>query len=162
MPQPSPGGGLRTGPVCSPENVGEGRRDARRQRGPRRPATPVYGGPVVTISRAEFEDEAGQALDQIPEEFLRQLNNIALLVEDEAPPDQPGLLGLYEGVPLPERTGGYAYGPLPDKITLFQGPLQRVSGTRAELRHQIAVTVVHEIGHYFGIDDDRLHELGWG
>ncbi|CAG7572898.1 putative Zn-dependent protease with MMP-like domain [Barrientosiimonas humi] len=114
------------------------------------------------MSRAEFEDEAGQALDLIPPELLARLQNIAILVEDDPPVDQPNLLGLYVGVPLPERTDSWAYGSLPDRITLFQRPLERISATREELREQIAVTVVHEIGHYFGIDDDRLHELGWG
>lgn len=114
------------------------------------------------MSRAEFEEVAGDALDLIPPELLNRISNVAILVEDEPPADQPGLLGLYEGIPLPNRLDSYAYGSLPDRITLFQGSLQRYCRTQEELRQQIAVTVVHEIGHYFGIDDDRLHELGWG
>lgn len=115
------------------------------------------------MSREEFETEAGNALDLIPPEFLNRLHNIAILVEDEPGPDQPEtLLGLYEGIPLTERLDSWAYGSLPDRITLFQGPLQRMSRDTQELREQIAITMVHEIGHYFGIDDDRLHELGWG
>lgn len=124
---------------------------------------PGYSGAVVSMSREDFEDEAGQALDLIPPEFLDRLKNIAILVEDEPAPDQPEtLLGLYEGIPLTERLDSWAYGSLPDRITLFQGPLQRMSRTTQELREQIAITMVHEIGHYFGIDDERLHELGWG
>lgn len=115
------------------------------------------------MSRDEFEDEAGRALDLIPPELLNRLTNVAILVEDEPPAEQPAtLLGLYEGIPLTERLDSWAYGSLPDRITLFQGPLQRMCRTSAELREQIAITMVHEIGHYFGIDDDRLHELGWG
>lgn len=114
------------------------------------------------MSRSEFENVAGEALDLIPAELLDRISNVAIIVEDEPPADQPNLLGLYHGIPLPERLDSYAYGSLPDTITLYQGSLQRYSRTTEELRQQIAVTVVHEIGHYFGIDDDRLHELGWG
>ena len=118
---------------------------------------------MVERGREEFEDEAGKALDLIPPELLNRINNVAILVEDEPGAGQPAtLLGLYEGVPLTERLDSWAYGTLPDRITLFQGPLQRMSRDAEELRQQIAITMVHEIGHYFGIDDERLHELGWG
>lgn len=114
------------------------------------------------MSRAEFEEVAGEALDLIPADLLDRISNVAIVIEDDPPADQPNLLGLYQGIPLPERLDSYGYGSLPDKITLFQGSLQRFSHSTEELKQQIAVTVVHEIGHYFGIDDDRLHELGWG
>ncbi|WP_040385559.1 metallopeptidase family protein [Demetria terragena] len=115
------------------------------------------------MSREEFENAAGEALDLVPSEFMNRLTNIAIVVEDEPGPDQPAnLLGLYEGVPLPERTSDWGHPTFPDRITLFQAPLQRICRDVEELREQIAVTLIHEIGHYFGIDDDRLHELGWG
>lgn len=115
------------------------------------------------MSRKQFEEEAGLALDLVPPEFLDRLSNIAIIVEDEPGPDQPdSLLGLYEGVPLPERTSDWGHPTFPDRITLFQGPLQRLCRDTEELRQEIAVTLIHEIGHYFGIDDERLHELGWG
>ena len=87
------------------------------------------------------------------------LENVAIMVEDEPPPDEPDLLGLYDGVPLTERD---RWGlELPDRITIFQGPLQRMCESEAELREEIAITVVHELAHHFGIDDDRLEQLGW-
>ena len=86
------------------------------------------------------------------------MRNVVVLVEDE--PAVPGLLGLYEGVPLTERDTYYG-GVLPDRITIYRGPLSRLSRDVAELQHEVRVTVVHEIAHHFGIDDDRLHQLGW-
>ncbi len=94
----------------------------------------------------------------MPPELGRLIRNVVLLVEDEPP--EPGLLGLYEGVPLTRRDSYYA-GVLPDRITIFRGPLCRFSRDLAELAHEVRVTVVHEVAHHFGIDDDRLHELGW-
>jgi predicted Zn-dependent protease with MMP-like domain len=111
------------------------------------------------VSRAVFEAAVDDALTLIPQELLDQLDNVAILVEDEPPSDDPHLLGLYEGTPLTERDGWGL--ELPDRITLFQGPLERFCADITDLREQIAVTVVHEVAHYFGIDDDRLHELGW-
>lgn len=112
------------------------------------------------LSDAEFEEAVEQALATIPEDLRAALDNVVILVEDEPPDDEPDLLGLYDGVPLTERDGSWAMA-LPDRILIFQGPLQRLCDTREELLDEIAVTVVHEIAHYFGIDDDRLHELGW-
>jgi predicted Zn-dependent protease with MMP-like domain len=109
----------------------------------------------------EFEEAVGEALDLIPEELARLMTNVAVLIDDEPPPAEPGLLGLYEGVPLTERDGWWDAGSLPDRITIFKGPLTRLCTGREELRDEIAVTVVHEVAHHFGIDDDRLHELGW-
>lgn len=116
---------------------------------------------MVQMSRAEFEDAVGDALDGIPAELMAVVDNVVVLVEDEAPPDDPDLLGLYEGTPMTERDHGWA-GVLPDRITIFRGPLSRMCGTREELVEEIGVTVVHEVAHYFGIDDARLHDLGWG
>ena len=90
------------------------------------------------------------------------LDNVVFLVEDEPPADDPDLLGVYEGVPLTERGDGWAAGALPDRILLFRGPLTRMCADDEELTEEIAVTVVHEIAHHFGIDDATLHDLGWG
>ena len=103
------------------------------------------------------QDQGGQVARAIAEA------NVAILVEEEPTPEQSRgaeLLGLYEGIPLDHRSvfDGYAQ---PDRIFVYRGPLQRVSGTREELVEQIAVTVLHELGHLFGISDERLHELGW-
>lgn len=120
----------------------------------------------VALSREEFEDAVADALDEVPQDLLDRLENVVFLIEDEPASDQKPvhgeLLGLYVGVPLPQRLDSYMYGSLPDRIYLFQGPLTRLSHDRADLIEQIRVTTLHEIGHYFGMDDDRLHELGWG
>lgn len=115
-----------------------------------------------SLSEDEFRDAVGDALDQIPDELTRLLSNVAVLVEDEPPPDEPDLLGIYEGTPLTERDGWWDAGSLPDRITIFKGPLERMCVDRDDLLEEIAVTVVHEVAHHFGVDDDRLHELGWG
>lgn len=111
------------------------------------------------MSEAEFENIVGEALDLIPAALMDQVENVVFLVEDESPEGE--LLGLYEGVPLMHRSD-MAGGWLPDRITLYRLPILRMCRTVEEVRHEVAVTVVHEIAHYFGIDDDRLHELGWG
>ena len=118
---------------------------------------------MVTMSPEEFEDAVSAALDSVPPALMAMLDNVAFFVEDEPPPDEPAdLLGIYEGVPLTERDFGWGSGALPDRITLFQGPLSRMCADREELEDEITITVVHEIAHHFGIDDDRLHDLGWG
>ncbi|MGO4598814.1 metallopeptidase family protein [Terrabacter sp. 2RAF25] len=117
---------------------------------------------MVHLSEAEFDGAVGDALDSIPTGLARAMDNVVVLVEDEPPADDPDLLGVYDGTPLTERDGWWAAGALPDRITIFRGPLQRMCETREELRHEIAVTVVHEVAHHFGIDDDQLHQLGWG
>ncbi|WNB87600.1 metallopeptidase family protein [Cellulomonas sp. ATA003] len=113
------------------------------------------------MSREEFEDAVRDALDEIPEELAQQMDNVVVLVEDDPPPDDPELLGLYEGVPLTERGDFWATGALPDRITIFRLPTLALCESRDEVVEEVAVTVVHEIAHHFGIDDDRLHELGW-
>jgi len=100
----------------------------------------------------------GAALDSIPPDLARLIDNVAILVEDEAP--EPRLLGLYEGIPLTERDTHYA-GVLPDRITLYRLPICRTCSSEAAVVEQVRVTVVHEVAHHFGIDDDRLDELGW-
>ncbi|MER7070786.1 metallopeptidase family protein [Terrabacter sp. NPDC000476] len=114
------------------------------------------------LSDAAFEDAVSRALDSIPAELARAMDNVVVLVEAEPPADDPDLLGVYDGTPLTERDGWWGAGSLPDRITIFSGPLRRMCADAEELEHEIAVTVVHEIAHHFGIDDAQLHELGWG
>ena len=113
----------------------------------------------------EFEAVLGDAIEALPDWVHEALDNIDLLVEDEADedldPEGEGLLGLYLGTPLPERGVDYA-GELPDVIYIFRRPHLELGLGRAELKDEIVTTLVHEIAHYFGIDDDHLHELGWG
>jgi len=89
------------------------------------------------------------------------LNNVVILVEDESPPGESELLGLYEGHALTDRGWDYS-GVLPDRITIYRNPTLRICDTEDDVVDEVAVTVVHEIAHHFGIDDARLHELGWG
>jgi predicted Zn-dependent protease with MMP-like domain len=117
---------------------------------------------VEPLTPAEFDARVQDALDEVPEELMAMLDNVVFLVEDEPPADDPDLLGVYEGVPLTERGDAWAAGALPDRIVLFRGPLARMCVDDDELTEEIAVTVVHEIAHHFGIDDAALHDLGWG
>jgi len=116
---------------------------------------------VLTMTAEEFDDAVGDALDEVPAELLALMDNVVFLVEDEPPSEDPELLGVYDGTPLTERNDGWASGALPDRITIFRGPTLRMCQTREEILEEVAVTVVHEIAHHFGIDDERLHELGW-
>lgn len=114
------------------------------------------------MSRERFEDAVRDALDLVPAELADQMDNVVVLVEDDPPPDEPAdLLGLYEGVALTERDSWWAAGSLPDRITIFRNPTLAICDTEDEVVDEVAVTVVHEIAHHFGIDDERLHELGW-
>lgn len=105
-----------------------------------------------------FEDQVRAALDGLPPHIAEALDNVAVVVEDENPED-PDLLGLYHGVPLPER--GDVAGLLPDKISIYRIPLEESFPDPFELRKEIRITVLHELGHYFGLDEDRLEELGY-
>ncbi|WP_329133329.1 metallopeptidase family protein [Streptomyces sp. NBC_01476] len=116
---------------------------------------------MLEMTREEFEELVGEALDRIPAELTRLMDNVAVFVEDEPAPGQPELLGLYEGTPLTERGEWYA-GVLPDRITIFRGPTLRMVASREEAVEETEITVVHEIAHHFGIDDERLHALGYG
>lgn len=116
---------------------------------------------MLEMTTQEFDDAVADALDDVPAELLALMNNVVFLVEEEPPSADPELLGVYDGTPLTERDDGWAAGALPDRITIFRGPTLRMCQTRAQVRREVAVTVVHEIGHHFGIDDGRLHELGW-
>ncbi|GAA4845445.1 metallopeptidase family protein [Luteimicrobium xylanilyticum] len=116
---------------------------------------------MVEMTREEFEDAVRDALDEIPRDLAAQIDNVVVLVEDDAPADDPELLGLYEGTPLTERGAWWAAGALPDRITIYRNPTLAICETREDVVEEVVVTVVHEVAHFFGIDDERLHELGW-
>jgi predicted Zn-dependent protease with MMP-like domain len=105
-----------------------------------------------------FEDHVRAALDELPVGLAGAIRNVAVVVEDENPED-PDLFGLYQGVPLPERGDGA--GLLPDKISIYRIPLEETFEDPDELREEIRTTVLHELAHYFGIDEERLLELGY-
>ena len=105
-----------------------------------------------------FDDQVRAALDSVPAGIAGALTNVAIVIADEHP-DDPDLFGLYEGVPLTERGDGV--GLPPDKITIYRTPLEESFGDPAELRAEIRITVLHELGHYFGLDEDRIAELGY-
>ena len=108
-----------------------------------------------------FEEHVRAALDSLPAELQNAMSNVEIVVEDENS-EEPDLYGLYLGIPLTERDEGYA-GVLPDKIEIYRIPLEEEFGDDpAVLEDEIRITVVHEIAHHFGIDEDRLSELGWG
>jgi predicted Zn-dependent protease with MMP-like domain len=116
---------------------------------------------MVSVSRERFEELVADALDTVPAELADILTNVVVLVEDDPPDGNPGLLGLYEGVPLTERGEAYS-GVLPDVITIFRHPLMLRCASAEEIVDEVRITVVHELAHHFGIDDDRLHGLGYG
>ncbi len=115
---------------------------------------------MVEMTSEEFEAEVDDALDAIPDELLDMVDNCVVLIEDEPDGDDPDLLGLYDGVALTDR-GDLWGGDLPDRILIYRNPTLRMCASVDEVRDEVAITVVHEIAHHFGIDDDRLHELGW-
>lgn len=112
---------------------------------------------AVDVSRERFEELVADALDSLPDDLGRLMDNVAVVVEDAAT-GRP-LLGLYEGVPLTRRWG-YA-GAMPDRITIYQRPICAMASTEDEVREQVRRTVIHEVGHHFGIGDARLRQLGW-
>jgi predicted Zn-dependent protease with MMP-like domain len=114
---------------------------------------------VIDVNEEQFGALVEAALDGIPEQLGRLMRNVAVVVEDMG--GSPNLLGLYQGVPLTQRTSHYA-GVLPDRITIYRLPILARCRTPEDVVRQVRITVVHEIGHHFGIDDERLHELGWG
>jgi predicted Zn-dependent protease with MMP-like domain len=113
---------------------------------------------VIEIDPERFEDMVAAAVDGLPEEFGKLMSNIAVTVEHWGGP--PGLLGLYQGVPLTSRGSHYA-GVLPDRITIYRQAICAICNTDSEVSEQVRRTVIHEVGHYFGIGDHRLRELGW-
>ena len=113
----------------------------------------------VEMSAGAVRGAGPRRLDEVPDELLELMDNVVILVEDERR-RATELLGLYEGHALTERGWHYG-GVLPDRITIFRNPILRICTTEEEVVEEVAITVVHEIAHHFGIDDERLHELGW-
>ena len=125
---------------------------------------PVAGAPVpspvvVEVTRERFEELVAEALDGIPQELGRLMDNVAVVVAEGS--EGSRLLGLYEGIPLTKRDGSYNGMVMPDRITIYRRPISEACSSEEALVHQIRVTVIHEVGHHFGIDDVRLRELGW-
>jgi predicted Zn-dependent protease with MMP-like domain len=113
---------------------------------------------VIEVDPDRFEDMVSEALDQLPAEFGQLMSNVAVTVEHG--PGRPGLLGLYQGIPLTSRTTQYS-GVLPDRITIYRRAICAMCDTEEEVADQVRRTVIHEVAHHFGIDDARLTELGW-
>ena len=128
----------------------------------------VVGTRARRLRKRLFERLVVRALDGLPADVRAMLDNVEIVVEDEPSADHladgdndhEGLFGLYQGVPLTERDSGYSM-VLPDKITLFRGPLERACANSAELMEQVRITVVHEVSHHIGLDEDRIDALGW-
>ena len=116
---------------------------------------------MIDVPPERFEQLVEAAVNVIPEDLARFIDNVAIVIEDEPPADDPHLLGLYEGVPLTERDSWYI-AALPDRIRIFRMPILRMCQSQAEVVREVHITVVHEIAHHFGIDDDTLHDLGVG
>ncbi len=115
----------------------------------------------MELPESAFDDLVADALDRVPAELAAFMDNVVVLVEDEPPPEEQGVLGLYVGTPLTERDSGYTFHP-PDQVFIFRGPLLRMCEDVEDLSEEIEITVVHEIAHHFGIEDHQLHAWGWG
>ncbi|GII52636.1 hypothetical protein Pth03_10250 [Planotetraspora thailandica] len=113
---------------------------------------------MIDVPPDKFEELVAAALDTIPPKLAKVMDNVVVVVVDDPP--EPGLLGLYTGIPLTERGEWYS-GVLPDRIEIYRNPTLEICETEADVVEEVRITVVHEIAHHFGIDDDRLHELGW-
>jgi predicted Zn-dependent protease with MMP-like domain len=114
----------------------------------------------IRLSPERFDELVADALDRIPAELTAAMNNVVVLVEDRHP-EEPGLLGLYEGVALTDRSSDYA-GVLPDRITIYRQALLAACSSEQQVVHEVTITVIHEVAHHFGISEQRLRELGWG
>jgi predicted Zn-dependent protease with MMP-like domain len=115
---------------------------------------------VKALPLEQFEELVADALDEVPEELMKLLDNVVVLVEDRNP-DEPDLLGLYEGYALTERGADYG-GSLPDRIMIYREAICDVCDDEDQVAEEVTITVVHEIAHHFGIEEDKLHALGWG
>ena len=113
---------------------------------------------MIEVAPERFEEMVAAALDGLPADLGRLMSNVAVTVQHE--PGPPGLLGLYQGIPLTSRTSGYA-GVLPDRITIYRQAICAVCASEDEVVTQVRRTVIHEVGHHFGITDARLRDLGW-
>ena len=117
---------------------------------------------METDASDHFQELVSRALDSIPPQLADLMDNVVVLIEDEPMAGEPAdLLGLYDGIPLTERDSQYSFVP-PDRIFIFRGPLERFARDDQELVDEVRITVVHEIAHHFGIEEERLHELGYG
>lgn len=116
---------------------------------------------MLEMGEDEFEKLVVDELDLLPDDMVDGLDNVIFVTEARPPDGTLNTLGVYEGIALTER-GTYGYGELPDRIVLFREPLLAMCDDIQQLRDEIHVTLVHEIGHFYGIDDAQLHELGWG
>jgi predicted Zn-dependent protease with MMP-like domain len=114
---------------------------------------------VVDVPRERFEELVADALDEIPDELLRMMDNVAVVVREGT--EGSRLLGLYDGIPLTERDAGYDGMVVPDRISIFRRPILAMCADEDEVVAQVRITVIHEVAHHFGIDDERLHTLGW-
>ena len=115
---------------------------------------------MVEVSDDRFAELVEDAFHAVPAELSALLDNVALFIEDDPPADDPDLLGYYDGIALTERDSSYG-GALPDRIVVFRNPTLEICDTEADVVREVGITVVHEIAHHFGIDDARLHELGY-
>lgn len=116
---------------------------------------------MLDLNASEFERLVVDELDLLPDDMVDGLDNVIFVVEDRPEDGTLDVLGLYDGVALTER-GQYGFGEMPDRIVLYREPLLAICASLKELHDEIHVTLVHEIAHFYGIDDDRLHALGWG
>ena len=114
---------------------------------------------MIEMPRDQFEELVATALDLVPPELAELMDNVVVLVEDEPPAEDPTLLGLYDGVALIDRIANHT--GLPDRIFIFRNPLLDMCEDLEDLEEEIRITVVHEVAHHFGIDDHRLHDLGY-
>jgi predicted Zn-dependent protease with MMP-like domain len=115
---------------------------------------------MVELTDDRFAELVEDAFRAVPAELSALLDNVALFIEGDPPVDEPDLLGYYDGVALTERDTSYG-GQLPDRIVVFRNPTLAICHNEADVVHEVGITVAHEIAHHFGIDDDRLHELGY-
>ncbi|NBE95260.1 metallopeptidase family protein [Nonomuraea sp. KC401] len=113
---------------------------------------------MIEVTREKFEELVAEALDTIPSDLTGTMSNIVVTVVDDPP--EPDLLGLYTGIPLTERGDWYS-AVLPDRIEIYRNAICQICDTEEDVIEEVRITVVHEIGHHFGMDDARLHELGW-
>lgn len=116
---------------------------------------------MIDVDEERFAALVEDAFARVPAALRDQLDNVVLFVEDDAPPEEPGLLGLYDGVALTERDSAYG-GVLPDRIFVYRRPILSICHSEDDVLREVEITVVHEIAHHFGIDDERLHALGYG
>ena len=121
---------------------------------------PCHAERMLTLNHDDFERLVIDELDLLPDDMVDGLDNLIFVVEDRPEDGSLDTLGLYDGVALTER-GQYGFGEMPDRIIIFREPLLAIVADLDELRDEVHVTLVHEIAHFYGIDDDRLHELGW-